>query len=161
MSVPLLTGQRIWASLIALLLAHFFIVVQAQNAWTAYWLMSDGQQGMAIVTKVRWTGHGGVAYQYGVNQVEYTGADAVRRYKHSANDMSPPAVVGEHLVVYFSASHPWLSRLTLPRTALVPGLPVIILVWLLIACLVITAINPKSEWALNIGTTSAKLFPNR
>jgi hypothetical protein len=74
--MSLLIVQRLWALVIALLLGHFFILVLAQDAWTEYWLIKDGQQGVAVVTKVLWTGHNAVAYRYSVNRKEYTGKDA-------------------------------------------------------------------------------------
>ena len=58
--------ERIWAAILALIFGHFFIVVQAEDAWRRYWLLKDGQQGTAIVTKELWTGHDAVAYQYRV-----------------------------------------------------------------------------------------------
>ncbi|HYL86392.1 MAG TPA: hypothetical protein VE263_19365 [Candidatus Angelobacter sp.] len=140
----------------ALLLGYFFVVSQAQLAWKNYWLVKDGQQGTAVVTRVLWTGHRGVAYQYRANQVEYTGADAVSRdhpraVPFSRGDLYPAAVAGENLAVYFSASHPWLSRLNRPRSMIIEGLPVLLLVWALEALLILTMIAPNSKWALRFG----------
>jgi hypothetical protein len=116
------TADRIFALIIAMLLGHFFIVVQAQDTWKKYWILKDGQQGTAIVTKVLWTGHNAVAYKYQFNQTEYEGEGARNhqdpRYAH--------VMAGEQSIVYFSASHPWLSLLNRPRTAMVEGLPVVV-----------------------------------
>jgi hypothetical protein len=93
-------------------------------AWKNYWLVKDLQQRIAIVTQVLCAGHGGVAYAYRVNQLEYTGSDGVSQSKgnglpFSRGDLYPAAVVGEHLVVYFCASHPWLSLSNRPRSMMV------------------------------------------
>jgi hypothetical protein len=150
------TTNRISALVIAVLLGHFFIVVQAQILWKNHWILKDGQQGIAVVTKVPWTGHKAVAYRYRVNQRDYTGEDARSwqdpRYAH--------VMVGEESVVYFSSSHPWLSLLNRPRTAMVEGLPVVVLAWLFIILFINTAMNPKSRWALNIGVSKAKTQTN-
>lgn len=139
--------QRIFAVFLALLLGLYFIVQPARTTWTNYWLTKDAQQGKAVVTRVLWTGHNGVAYRYRVNQNEYTGKDAAKYNQ---------VIVGAEPVVFFSASHPWLSRLSRPKTAMVEGLPVLLLVWFLIALFIITAINPKHKWALNFGMQQAR-----
>jgi hypothetical protein len=61
------TTVRISALFIAGVLGHFFIVVPAQIFWKNYWILADGEQGTAVVTKVLWTGHNAVAYRYRVN----------------------------------------------------------------------------------------------
>ena len=141
------TAQRIWAGFLALLLGHFFIVVQVRDAWTRYWVLKDGQQGKALITKVLWTGHNGVTYHYQVNGKGFTGQDAAE-YAHR--------VVGAQPAVFFSSSHPWLSTLRRPKTAMLEGLPVLLLVWFLIALFILTAINPRHRWALQIGIQPAK-----
>jgi len=88
-----------------------------------------------------------------VNQNEYTGQD----FRSCQNPKYAHVMVGQQTIVFFSASHPWLSRINLPRTAMVEGLPVLLLTWFLIAMLLITAINPRSKWALNVGIPSQKL----
>jgi hypothetical protein len=160
MPVPSSNVRRFWALVLTLFLGYSFIVTPAQLAWTEYWLLRDGQQGIGVVTKVGWTGHGGVAYQYRVNQVEYTGGDAVRAYNHGHGDMSPAAVIGQHLVVYFSASHPWLSRLNPPNRRISPyGLPFLAGMWALLAFLTLTVIKPDSRWSLAMGDHKFFLGP--
>jgi len=39
---------------------------------------------------------------------------------------------------------------------MVEGVPVLVLAWLFIALLIITAINPESQWALRLDTSKAK-----
>jgi hypothetical protein len=68
-------------------------------------------------------------------------------------------MVGEASVVYFSSSHPWLSPLNRPRTAMLDGLPAVVLAWLFIILFINTAMNLKSEWALNTGVSKQKLRP--
>ena len=140
--------RRFWALVLSLFLGYSFVVQPLQQIWKDYWLLKDGQQGTARVTEVRWTGHGGIAYQYRVNQVEYTGVGAVRGYKAGRGDMSPPSVIGEHVVVYYSVSHPWLSQTDRPSGLAPYGLPLLLLMWALEAFLIVTVINPNSRWAL-------------
>lgn len=68
--------QRLFTLAVALLMGHFFLIVQARTVWKNYWILKDGQKGTAFVTKVIWTGHDAVAYRYLVNQEEYSGTDA-------------------------------------------------------------------------------------
>lgn len=137
----------------ALFLAWGFIFLPAQEAWTSYWLLRDGQKGKAVITKVLWTGHDGAAYRYRVNQKEYTGEGGQNhedlRYRVYG------AQVGEESIVYYSASHPWLSRLQRPR-AVVEGLPVLVLAWLILGLMLVTIVNPRHKWALRIGRSEAK-----
>lgn len=56
--------------------------------------------------------------------------------------------IGEQTVVYFSASHPWLSLLYKPDRYL-DILPLLIALTLEFF-VVMTAVNPKSKWALNL-----------
>jgi hypothetical protein len=143
--------RRFWALVLSLFLGYCFVVQPAHLLWEHYWLLKDGQPGIATVTQVLLTGHGAVAYQYRVDQAEFTGTDAVRGYNHGRGDTYPPAVVGQHLPLYFSVSHPWVSRLERP-TGMVPvGLPLFLGVWALEALLIWTVINPNSRWALRIG----------
>ena len=137
----------------ALFLAWGFILLPAQDAWTSYWLLKDGQKGKAVITKVLWSGHNGVAYRYRANQKEYTGEGA-RNYEDPKFRVYG-AQVGEGSIVYYSASHPWLSQLRRPSTV-AEGLPVLILAWLMEALILATIINPKSKWALRIGGSGAK-----
>jgi hypothetical protein len=154
MTMPLSPSnvERFEALFFALVIGYGFIILPAQYTWTNYWLTKDGQQGMAVVTKVLWTGHNGVAYRYRVNQKEYTGAGG-RSWQDAKYRLVMP---GDQTIVYFSSSHPWLSRLNRPRTAMIEGLPVLLLAWFFEVLFIITVINPKSKWALKSGGSQAK-----
>lgn len=52
-------------------------------------------------------------------------------------------------MVYFSASHPWLSAIDRPSIVTIPGLPVVLLAFF-VAGLIVTVINPKHRWALSL-----------
>jgi len=136
---------RVWAALLALLLVYSFVVDPARELWRNYWLIRDGQQGVAVITKPRWAGHGVLIYQYCVNQKTYTGQDH-RSYR---NPKYADVMAGEKTVVYFSSSHPWLSAINMPPGVMFGGLPVVLLVWVFVFRLAATAINPKSRWALH------------
>ena len=137
----------------ALFLAWGFVLLPAQDAWTSYWLLKDGQKGKAVITKVLWSGHDGVAYRYRANQKEYTGEGA-RNYEDPKFRVYG-AQVGEGSIVYYSASHPWLSQLRRPRTV-VEGLPVLILAWTILGLMLVTIVNPRHKWALRIGRSEVK-----
>ena len=126
---------------LALLLGKIFVLDQAQAWWTKHWILKDWQEGMAVVTDVR--SHDSVAYRYVVNLKEFTGSDFRSwqdpRYAHVG--------IGEHTIVYFSTSHPWLSLINRPRSEVPEGLPLLMLVWFIAARLLIAVINPKSKWA--------------
>ena len=145
------TLDRIFAAALTLLLGYYFIIAPAREAWSNYWLLKDAQEGTAIVTKELWTGHNVVRYRYRVNQKEYTGQD----FRSWQDPKYANVLVGEKAPVYFSSTHPWLSALNRPR-ALIEGLPVVILVWFLIALLVVTAINPSSRMALKFSKSQTE-----
>lgn len=128
------------SGLVLALVLCLFLFWWTQDAWTNYWLLRDAQQGTALVTKEHWSGHDAVVYKYVVDQREYIGQSS-RNWKDAKK-----VQVGERTVVYFSASHPWLSLLYMPETALL-GLPVIVLVLVLEVFAMITIIKPKSRWA--------------
>jgi hypothetical protein len=136
-------NPRLAALLIAAPLS-WFLLGYASGVWSDYWLLKDGREGMATVTHPLWTGHNAVAYRYTVEGKEYSG-------KSGRNYQDPRYMyvqTGEKSVVYYSASHPWLSSLRRPE---VPsqGWPVVLLVVLLAIRAVITIITPQSRWALN------------
>lgn len=139
------TLERVWAALIALLLGYFFVLAPIQGLWRDHWLVKDGQEGVGVVTSEHWGGHGIVVYQYRVEQKEYTGQD-----HRSLQDVRYAHVIpGGKTVVYFSTSHPWLSAINLPQSVTIPGLPVVLLAWLIEVGLIITVIDPKSRGAFN------------
>ena len=126
------------------MLTYFFVANPARQFWSNYWLMKDGQQGVARVTKEHWSGHDVVVYSYRVNERVYSGQD----FRSWQNPQYAHVMIGGNTVIYFSASHPWLSAINLPRSVMVNGLPMLLLVWLLLAVLVVTIISPQSGWAL-------------
>jgi hypothetical protein len=137
-------GARLTALILALALGGF-LFVRARSAWTFHWILSDAQEGTALVTQEHWSGHNAVDYQYTVNQRRYDG--------HSARNSKDPKKVqaGEQATVYFSASHPWLSLLYLPQSEdVLQGFPFILIVLVFEAFAVITFINPNSGWAFSL-----------
>jgi hypothetical protein len=136
---------RVSAALFALLMGYFFVFQPISGLWVQHWLVKDGTPGMAVVTKEHWAGHNVVVYQYRVGQRVYTGQD--RRSWH--NPKYANVMPGEKLMVYFSASHPWISAIELPIIVTIPGLPVVLLAWLFEAGFIITVINPKNKWAFD------------
>lgn len=135
---------RIGAALMALLLAYGFVYGPARELWLNYWLIRDGQQGVAVVTKEHWAGHDVVIYRYQVNQKTYTGQDSRSYQKPKYAKVMP----GEKTVIYFSSSHPWLSAINMPQVVMFSGLPVVLLAWLFMFLFAVTAINPNSRWTL-------------
>jgi hypothetical protein len=137
---------RVSAVLLALVMGYFWVFQPISGVWAQHWLVKDGTQGMAVVTKEHWAGHNVVVYQYRVGQQVYTGQD--RRSFH--NPKYANVMPGEKTIVYFSSSHPWISAIELPIIVTIPGLPVVLLAWVFEAGFIITAINPKSRWAFDI-----------
>jgi hypothetical protein len=132
-------------ALVIVIVLGLFLVSWISGVRAGYWLMKDAQEGIAIVTKDLWTGHNGVAYRYAVNHKEYTGK-GMRNYQDPRYRNVHP---GDKSVVYYSASHPWMSSLRRPDR-IGEGLPVVLLVLLFEAMAVITLINPQHKWAFNI-----------
>jgi hypothetical protein len=137
-------GARLTGLILALALGNF-LFNRARSAWTHHWVLSDAQQGAALVTKEHWSGHNAVDYQYVVDQKQYNG-HSVRNSKDQKK-----VQIGEQTVVYFSASHPWLSLLYKPQPEdVLPGLPSILIALVLEGFAVLTLINPKSGWAFSL-----------
>lgn len=136
-------GARIVGLIIALALGDF-LYVRAHFAWIDYWLLTDGRQGTAIVTHELWSGHNGVGYKYIIAEKEYTG-----RSSRNSSEKYDRVQPGEQSIVFFSASHPWLSSLNKPETVLA-GWPVILIVVAFEIFALITIIKPTSGWAFSL-----------
>lgn len=143
-------GARLVGLVLALALG-LFLFLQVLSAWTNYWLLKDAKRGTAIVTKELWSGHNAVGYKYVVDQREYSGQSARNWQEQNYSKVQ----VGEESVVYFSASHPWLSLLYMPR-AVLEGLPVIIVALVFELFAVMTVIKPTSAWAFNLNQKEQK-----
>ena len=122
----------------------WWLVLQVRSSWRNYWLLEDGQQGVAVLTEKYWGGHDQVVYRYVANDQHYTGV-SVRNWKDAKYGK---VGIGEEAVVYYSASHPWLSLLYKPDGYLdvLPALIALTLTFFI----VMTAVNPNSKWALNL-----------
>ena len=148
-------SPRLQGVVIAIILGYF-LILQGLNSRTSYWLLKDGQAGIAVVTKDIWGGHNSVGYRYEVNNREYTGKDE-RSWQDTDNHR---AQVGQRAAVYFSASHPWLSRLNKPRVV-VEGLPVILIALILEIFAIVTIVDPRSGWAFNLSPAKRKADSTR
>ena len=135
--------DRGWAIFLALFLGYYFVYGPILQVWKDHWLVKDGQEGVGVVTQE--ADHGFVVYQYHVGQNVYTGQD----HRSLQNPRYANVMRGEKTVVYFSFSHPWISKINLPDFVGIDKLPVMLLVWPLIAGLIVTVINPNSRWALS------------
>ena len=145
-------SPSIWNRLVLLIptsvLAYLFLIFPAMQAWKTYWLLKDGQQGMAEI--IGFAAKNGVVYRYRVHQKEYTGKDRRTwddRVKQGAR---------QGPIVYFFSSHPWLSQLHQPTTLMPPGLPVLIVAWIMLGLLLVTVVGPNSKWALRLGRKEAE-----
>lgn len=136
--------QRL-VGLASTLFLGYFLFGQAWSAWKNYWLLKDPQQGMAVITKEHWSGHGRVVYRYSVNSTEYSGASS----RNWQDPKYSSVQSGGQSVVYFSASHPWISLLFQPR-AVIEGLPGIIIVLFFEFFAIMTIIKPGSGWAFSL-----------
>jgi len=133
-------GTGAWTVAIVLLVVFFIPHVFAIK--TNYWVKADSQRGVATVTVTH--SHNSVSYRYKVNQKEYTGRD----YLPFGNE-------GDKTFVFFSASHPGLSRLKKP--ILLDDSPLLSFILSIIEIMAVnTAINPNSKWALRDRTAEQK-----
>ena len=130
---------------VAILLGAF-LAAGAKTAWLNYWLLKDADRGIALVTKNSWSGHNGVEYRYVVDGVEYDGTSQRNRHDPRYSHAQP----GETSVVYFSASHPWLSSLDRPE-AIVVAVPVLLIALVLEIFAIATVVNPRGRWAFRSG----------
>ena len=130
--------------LIFLVPLGFWLFGQARSSWRDYWIMHDGQQGTATVTKEYAGGHGRLVYQYTVSQKQFTGVSNSNWKDEKYRDVRP----GNEAPVYFSTSHPWLSQLYKPE-GYIDVLPALAALALAVV-FVMTAVNPKSKLALNV-----------
>jgi hypothetical protein len=136
-------GARL-AGLILAIALGYFLFLRVRSAWANYWLLTDARQGTAIVTYELWSGHNVVAYKYIVGQNEYTGHSG----RNSSDEKYSHVQPGEKSIVYFSASHPWLSSLSMPEYV-AQGWPVILVVVAFEMFALITIIKPSSGWAFS------------
>ena len=134
---------RVFGLIIALALGDF-LYLRVMEGWTSFWLFKDAQEGIALITGESPWGHGVVLYQYSVGQSEYTG----KSHRNIQNPQYQSVPIGGKSIVYFSASHPWISSLNMPRT-LIEGLPVVFVVLIFEAFAVFTVIRPTGSWAFN------------
>jgi hypothetical protein len=86
-----------------------------------------------------------LVYYYDVNQKHYTGVSGTNWRDPHYSDARP----GSEAVVYYSASHPWLSALYMPGTV-ITALPVVVIAFLIELIAVVTVINPGSKWAFDL-----------
>jgi hypothetical protein len=110
----------------------------------SYWLLRDGRKGTALVTKELWSGHNSVGYKYVVEGREYAGRSGRNWDDPKYRDVK----VGQESVVYFSASHPWLSQLSMPRS-IMEGAPVVLIVLGFELFAITTIIKPTGRWAFS------------
>jgi len=141
-SAPPRSNPRIVA-LIAVIPISILLFPMVHGCWANYWILHDGERGMAEITIQLSIAQNTVAYRYIVNQKEYTGKSARNDENPRYRDM--PA--GGHSPVYYSASHPWLSSLKRPDT-IIPALPVVCVLLWLECTTIITLIDPSNKWAI-------------
>jgi len=137
-------SERAWALLLTTLLS-WFLVMQAYGSWVNYWLLHDGKPGTARLLRKDWGGHGRYVYEYTVNGTRYEGSSS-RNWKDPKYKNVEP---GDDSSAFYSESHPWISSLWLPDTV-VTAVPVILIVFGFDFLAIVTLINPRHRWALNL-----------
>jgi len=120
----------------------WFLFGHARGVWRNYWILRDGQQGKALVT--RKYGHELVDYSFNVNGKEYKGTDR-ERYINQDHRYEDVALGGE-AVIHFSSSHPWLSSLARPSSILTEDFLGVIVVLLFDIWLIRLLIHPHSKY---------------
>jgi hypothetical protein len=117
------------------------LVGQARIWRTHYWLVVDGKQGTAVVTRER--SHGVVDYRYSISGRDYTGRSQ-RNWEEKKYRNAP---VGGESVVFFSSSRPWLSSLETPCFP-IRGWPftfIVLLVEVVIVTVLVRAREPRAD----------------
>jgi hypothetical protein len=135
---------RIGLLAMATLLGYSFIFrTLLYPNWTHYWLTKDATQTMAMVTKEHY--HGVVDYKYSIGTREYTGRSQTNWEQEKYRNVG----VGQKSIVFYSFSHPWLSSLETPQFPR-SGTIILLIALPIEIFLIITVINPRSAWAMNI-----------
>ncbi|HEX9048890.1 MAG TPA: hypothetical protein VF988_17830 [Verrucomicrobiae bacterium] len=137
-------ARRVVGLVIAIALGQFFYL-RIHEGWLHYWLLTDAAEGKAKITANYWAGHGQVVYYYDVKQAHYSGVSGKNWRAQNYNDVGP----GSETVVFYSASHPWLSSLCMP-SSVVSGIPVLVVAFVIELFAMITIIKPESKWAFNL-----------
>jgi hypothetical protein len=128
---------------IAIFFGYSFIGGQLRGNWIEYWLAKDAKQTMAMLTEE--FSHGVVEYTYSIGPTTYTGRSQRNWEQPKYRDVG----IGQNSIVFYSASHPWLSSLETPQFPRSGS--IILLVAIPIEFfLIVTVINPRSRWALNV-----------
>ena len=143
MSLDFLNSRRAQAAMVGILLGALLFII-ARVWWANYWIIKDGQTGTALVTA--FVRHSRAKYTYIAYQTTYSGISFRDR-------SSPPCssdIWGTHCPIYFSASHPWLSRLYRPDSV-IQGWPVALIALLIEVRALLTLLNPRSKWAFPFG----------
>ena len=126
---------RIGLLAMAAVFGYSFIFKFLYNARAQYWLTVDAKQTMALIIKE--LEHGVVEYKYSVAGTEYNGASQRNWEQKKYRDVG----VGQESIVFYSASHPWLSSLTTPQFP--PAGTVVLFIALLMEFyLIVAALNP-------------------
>ncbi len=100
------------ARVIPLVLAVFaavMLVLGCMRMWRNHWVLKDGARGTATIIGELWTGHRTASYRYTVDQTVYSGWS-----ERNTEEPGRRAEPGDDSIVYYSASHPWLSSLHKP-----------------------------------------------
>ena len=128
----------------AIVLGYSFIFrTMLFPSWTHYWLTKDAAQTMAVVTEQH--SHGVVDYKYSIGATKFTGRSQCNWEQEKYREVG----VGQESIVFYSSSHPWLSSLETPQFPR-SGTIVLLIALPIEFFLIMTAVNPRSVWALNI-----------
>jgi hypothetical protein len=95
------------------LFATFLVWIFWHNIRTTYWLLTDGQEGKAVITgssPLRRRDES-LDYSYEVNNTRYYGSSPRSWLEKPYWGVQ----IGGQSVVYYSASHPWLSSVRKPK----------------------------------------------
>ena len=111
--------------------------------WMQFWLHRDAIQSTAIITGTRQ--HGVVDYKYQAGGKDYTGSSQRNWEQEKYRNVG----VGQESIVFYSTSHPWLSTLQNPQFPS-SGTIMLVVVIPIEFFLIITVINPRSSWAMNV-----------
>jgi hypothetical protein len=105
--------------------------------WADFWIFQSPKQVTATVTAQQ--SHGVCEYQYVVNGIPYVG------HGQRGRNLPQQAQVGTPVLVYFSASHPWLSSPDTPGFSPWQALTIMALLLVAELFLVKAVIRPSGD----------------
>lgn len=140
-------GGLLWAAFTALFLIFY---AGPRHFRDSYFLTKDAKEATAVLTEQRQ--HGVFRYKYSVAGHEYSGASQRNWEQEKYRNVE----VGNESVVFYSASHPWISSLETPQfpprdTSFYFGVPLIVGIAIILILCFDKSVKDSSECSFELG----------